>query len=165
MLISIMTIIFILASAVWDYFFRKIPNLLILIGIICGVILNIYYHIPVREWIIRGIFLIIIFFFGMKRLIGGGDIKMWMALTIMIGAIYSSFSLAIGSVLLIIFALIKHSKESLPATFISVNSIMMNKKLDTEIKTTKGYPLAVFTALPVTIFCVMELCGVGLYGW
>ncbi len=156
----IFTFIIIICAAVFDKLYKKIPNALILAGIIGGILFNfIIYPITLKEHIIRVVFLLIIFIFGMLRWLGGGDIKLWMTLDILIGAVFSSMSVAIASVLLIISALLLNFKENAPAVFISVNQIMMDRKLDTEIKTEKGYPLALFMAFPVGIICIYQMIG------
>lgn len=163
-MIYIFTMIFIITLAIFDKTTGKIPNYIILIGLVSALLFNIFISpISIKEWIIRGIFLIIIFLFGMKRWIGGGDIKMWMVLNLMIGAVYSSFAIAIGSILIIIYALIRDFKGNAPTVFLSLNEVALNKKINTVVHSVKGYPLALFVMFPTIIFCLLELFGVGIY--
>lgn len=164
-MVYIFTIIFSITVAIFDKTTKKIPNWLILIGMVSGLVFNILIKpISIKEWVIRGIFLIIIFLFGMRRLIGGGDIKLWMTLNILIGAVYSSLSLAIGSVIIIIVALFTDFKGNAPTVFLSLNNIAITKRINTVIATSKGYPLGFYVMIPVILFCLLELFGVGIYG-
>lgn len=163
-MIYIVTIILAITLAIFDKTTGKLPNYIMLIGLISGIVFNVIINpISVVEWIIRGVMLIIIFLFGMKRWLGGGDIKMWMVLNIMIGAVYSSLALAIGSVLIIIVALISDFKGNAPTVFLSINNVALTKRVNTVITTSKGYPLAFYIMFPVIIFCLLELFGVGIY--
>ena len=87
-----------------------------------------------------------------------------MTLNILIGAVYSSLSLAIGSVIIIIVALFTDFKGNAPTVFLSLNNIAITKRINTVITTSKGYPLGFYVMIPVILFCLLELFGVGIYG-
>ena len=159
----IFAIIYIITIGIFDKTTRKIPNYLILIGFISSAVFNyLIYPISVRDHIARWVVFVIIFLFGMKRWLGGGDIKMWMALTFLIGPMYSCISVLIASLLLIAYALITDFKSNFKTAFISVTEVMNNKSLrNITITSTKAYPLGVFMIAPVTILCVMSLMGAG----
>lgn len=161
----IFAIIMIITIGIYDKTTKKIPNFLILIGFIAAIVFNfIIYPITLLDHIARVVIFIIIFMFGMKRWLGGGDIKMWLMLDLLIGPVYSSLSVCIASILLVIYANIKDFKSNLPSTVITFNEIKQRrsiKNLDITVFTKKGFPLGVFMVAPVTILCIISLLGAG----
>lgn len=82
-------ILFILAS-ISDIKTQKIPNALFIMGILSGIIFDVMYPRQITDIVASYVGMIVIFLIGSFRLIGMGDIKMWMVLTVYDGITKSS---------------------------------------------------------------------------
>lgn len=157
----IFTIIFIITVGIIDKKTSKIPNLLILIGIIMSFIFNFLIDkLSLFENCLRIAICILVFFVGMLKILGGGDIKLWMVLNLLIGSVESAVSIMIASILIIIFAVCS-DKGNMLKVYISMLKVK-NKdfSVDVDKKTEKGYPLALFLILPVMIISILKMVSV-----
>jgi len=156
----IFTVVIVLTAALIDFKTMKIPNWLILIGLIGGIGIGIYDHLSIKEWLMRVAVIICIFALGYLRMLGMGDIKLWIVLTLLLGGIWSSLIICISSVLLIVYAVSK-DKKNITTVFVSANDVLMNKKINKDIMeiNKKGYPLAVFMVIPTLIITVLGIIG------
>ncbi len=154
--------VIVITAAITDLISRKIPNWLILIGLIGGIGINIYEHLTIKEALFRLAIIVVILLLGTLRMLGMGDIKLWIVLTILIGGMYSSMIICIASILLVLFAIAKDGKKALVTAFVSASDVIINKKINKEIKeiSNKGYPLAVFMVFPTAVFVALGLAGV-----
>lgn len=159
MLSYIATLIIVLIAAVFDCKTKKIPNCLILAGLITGVIMNIVYKATLTDIFVKIAVMIIILIFGSFRLLGMGDIKLWLVMTLLIGGIYSSVIICSGSIILIIYAVIKDKGEAFKMVFISAYDAVSNKRVNKDIKEIggKGYPLAVFLIMPTAVITIVKI--------
>ena len=148
--------------AAWtDVKTKKIPNWLILSGLAGGLLLNFWVNpLPVKEHILRGVFVLVILLVGMFRLLGLGDIKFWCVLTVVIGPVRSSIIVAAASVLLVIYAMIK-DKDAVSTIAVTVVDVAQEKKVRPEVlgMRNRGYPLAVFMLLPTVVCAVIGIRG------
>ena len=101
--ISYLLLLLVLAIAsACDIKTRKIPNGLILTGLVTGVLFS-----PVG--ILTKLFgVFFLFFFGMLHLMGMGDIKLWMVILLYLGFANSCFIVATAALLLILYAIWKN---------------------------------------------------------
>ena len=154
--------VIVITAAITDLISRKIPNWLILIGLIGGIGINIYEHLTIKETLFRLAIIVVILLLGTLRMLGMGDIKLWIVLTILIGGMYSSMIICIASILLVLFAIAKDGKKALVTAFVSASDVIINKKINKDIKeiSNKGYPLAVFMVFPTAVFVALGLAGV-----
>ena len=142
--ISLMlTLTVLLISACTDVRDRKVPNEVTFAGMATGLILAA--AVSPKEAGIRFLCLIFLFFFGMLRLMGMGDLKLCMAVTALRGPEEASLTLLFGAFMLLVYCLFTDAK----------NTVLMMK--DTVALFTTGtpipkrsdrlYPLAAFLAL------------------
>lgn len=159
MLSYIATLIIVLIAAVFDCKTKKIPNWLILAGLITGILMNIVYKATLTDIFVKIAVMVVILIFGSFRLLGMGDIKLWLVMTLLIGGIYSSVIICSGSILLIIYAIIKDKGEAFRTVFISAYDTVSNKRINKDIKeiSSKGYPLAVFLIIPTVVITIVKI--------
>lgn len=156
-------ILFILFAGIEDKKTNKISNYVILIGLIVGIIFNFFvYPITVMDHIIRVVFLILLTLFDMKtKWLGGGDMKVWIALDILVGPIYSAISIGVGSFILVIHSL-KEDKNNIKLASIPINELLINGSLkNLTIFSEKSYPLIFYVIFPTIILCILSIIGVG----
>ena len=154
----IFTIIFIFTAGITDKKINKIPNFLILIGFIIGFLFNFFIDkLSLYDNCLRLIVCIIIFFVGMLRILGGGDIKLWMVLNILIGSIESAIAIMTASVLIILFAVFS-DKNNMLKVYVSLLKAK-NKDFSVEKgkENEKGYPLALFLIIPVVTISILKM--------
>lgn len=108
----VITVVMLIVSIVNDYRNRKIKNIIPLTGIVLGIILNLFYKDTniLLSLLISAIYFIFLYFiphsFNINEVMGAGDIKLYMAISFLMGwkfSIYSFiYSIGIGAVLLCI---------------------------------------------------------------
>ena len=131
----ILAVILFVAS-VCDWKYHKIPNWLFCIGLLIGFI-SPFSMCSYAEKIIS---FILLFFVGMLRLMGMGDIKLWTVIAVFIGLKNSLYVLGIAAVLLIFHQLLANGKETMSILIFSLKDILLKKKI--EFFEQKGYPFA-----------------------
>lgn len=135
---------------------KKIPNLLICVGALTAVCFIVFIeHLGSAEAVIRIVSVIILFFFGMLRLIGLGDIKLWMVITLFIGILRSSIIIAAASLLLVIWQNIVNNKEARRLTFLAFYQLKIEKKI--VIYEQKKHAFAPYVAVATTIMFLLEV--------
>lgn len=110
-------------AAIWDYFYRKIPNWLICLGLIIGWLFSTC-SIPERILSLLALFII-----GMFRLMGMGDIKLWMVIALFLGFIDSCYLMGLAALLLILHQFIKNWKNTMNILTISLKDFWLTKKI------------------------------------
>ena len=110
-------------AAIWDYLYQKIPNWLICIGLIIGLISSPY---SIFE---RVLSLFILFIIGMFGLMGLGDIKLWMVMAMFLGFIKSCYVIGLAALLLILHQFIKNWKNTMNILTISLKDFWLTKKI------------------------------------
>lgn len=99
-------IIVLLIAAICDIKYKKIPNWLICIGLTIGLI-SPWTMCSYKEKIFS---IVLIFFVGMWKLMGMGDIKLWTVMAMYIGLIKSCYVMGVAAFLLIFHQLIKNRR-------------------------------------------------------
>lgn len=141
-------------SAITDIIKGKIYNCISVSGIIVGVVTCSSF----KELHATIIALLLIFLFGMLRLMGMGDIKLWMAIASLVGLQTSCIFVALGGLLLIIYTLCSDFRNSLEILEISIKSLLYNRKLIPFEQ--KGYPFAPFLFIPsltYSFICIVSI--------
>lgn len=96
-------------AAVFDWKSRKIPNTLTFGAMILGLLMS----ASLKEVLWKVIGLAFLFLLGYLRLMGLGDLKLWMALSTLIGFLPSTYCIGLGALLLIIHGFIEDPKSSM----------------------------------------------------
>lgn len=96
-------------ATIWDIRTKKIPNLLILSGLIGGFLRM----SSVNSVIWAIIFLVILLLFSSLRLIGNGDIKLWMVISLFTGILGSCIIMLFAVGLFFLYGLIRYKKAAL----------------------------------------------------
>ena len=110
-------------AAIWDYFYRKIPNWLICLGLIIGWLFSTC-SIPERILSLLALFII-----GMFGLMGMGDIKLWIVIAWCLGFIDSCYLMGLAALLLILHQFIKNWKNTMNILTISLKDFWLTKKI------------------------------------
>lgn len=103
--IIMLPVLFILAS-ISDIKTQKIPNALFIMGILSGIIFDVMYPRQITDMVASYGGMIVIFLIGSFRLIGMGDIKMWMVLTVYEGITKSSCIFLLATLFFIVVQLL-----------------------------------------------------------
>lgn len=97
-----------ITASVYDIRTHRIPNLLILAGGIVGILIMVINgNINITGTLLE---LLCLFVFSFFNLMGMGDVKFWMMITIFIPLRYSAFGVAAGAAILIVYGLIKEKR-------------------------------------------------------
>ena len=110
-------------ASICDIRTQKIPNILILIGLILG-------FLQLRnagEWIIGAFFIILLFFFSITGLIGNGDIKLWMVVSLFTGVLNSCFLMVLAIICFMIYGLFRYKKAAM-RTYIDSLLLLQTKQ-------------------------------------
>ena len=110
-------------AAIWDYFYRKIPNWLICLGLIIGWLFSTC-SIPERILSLLALFII-----GMFGLMGMGDIMLWIVIALFLGFIDSCYLMGLAALLLILHQFIKNWKNTMNILTISLKDFWLTKKI------------------------------------
>lgn len=139
-------------AAIKDYKTNKIPNYIFIVGLLSALIFDLFLNpIPLKNIFIKGMWLVVIFLFGALRLLGIGDIKLWMVISSYIGFVKSAVVIFLSSFLLIIVNVIK-DRENFKLVFLTFSQII--NKQEIKIVEQKAYPLAPYILLSSLIMCV-----------
>ena len=141
--ISYLLLLLVLAIAsACDIKTRKIPNGLILTGLVTGVLFS-----PVG--ILTKLFgVLFLFFFGMLHLMGMGDIKLWMVILLYLGFANSCFIVATAALLLILYAIWKNPS-------ITKDISVYTKKIGSIEE--DGFPFAPFLLASTVLFGIWKV--------
>lgn len=139
-------------AAIKDYKTNKIPNYIFFIGLISALIFDLFLNpILFTDILVKGMWLVVIFLFGAFRLLGIGDIKLWMVIASYIGFIRSALVISLSSFLLIIVNVIK-DRENFKLVFLTFSQII--NKQEIKIVEQKAYPLAPYILFSSLVMCV-----------
>lgn len=147
--ISYLLLLLVLAIAsACDIKTRKIPNGLILTGLVTGVLFS-----PVG--ILTKLFgVLFLFFFGMLHLMGMGDIKLWMVILLYLGFANSCFVVATAALLLILYAIWK--KPSITKDIsVFFQYFLYTKKIGSIEE--DGFPFAPFLLASTVLFGIWKV--------
>ena len=103
--------VLLIAATITDINFRKIPNYITFPFIFAGLVLTGVFS-P-SDYFVKTVTLVILFFCGMTNVIGLGDIKLIMALCAIWHPFYALISVAVASVIIFIWQLIKNPKSTI----------------------------------------------------
>jgi len=140
-----------LLCAFYDISERKIPNTLLGAGILMGLLSS--QSLMELFWKILAIFFL--FFFGMLRLMGMGDLKLWMFLNSFVGFQDSCWIIIIAALLLILFGGIKNRTETVLIFRHILISIQLRKKPEIIEQTT--YAFAPFVLAAAVLYLLKEV--------
>lgn len=150
-------LIIVLLASIYDHKKKRIPNLLIVIGFLSSIMFDLYFYpISSKDIFIKIIGICVLFFFGMLRLMGLGDIKLWMVITAYWGIIISSAIITGASLLLIIHRCLFNEKEK-ELVYLSVWQIMHYKKLN--IIPQREYPFAPYIFVFTFVYASWIIAG------
>lgn len=135
----------------YDISERKIPNTLLGAGILMGLLSS--QSLTELFWKILAIFFL--FFFGMLRLMGMGDLKLWMFLNSFVGFQDSCWIIIIAALLLILFGGIKNRTETVLIFRHILISIQLRKKPEIIEQTT--YAFAPFVLAAAVLYLLKEV--------
>jgi Flp pilus assembly protein protease CpaA len=135
----------------YDISERKIPNTLLGAGILMGLLSS--QSLMELFWKILAIFFL--FFFGMLRLMGMGDLKLWMFLNSFVGFQDSCWIIIIAALLLILFGGIKNRTETVLIFRHILISIQLRKKPEIIEQTT--YAFAPFVLAAAVLYLLKEV--------
>ena len=144
-------IIVLLIAAICDIKYKKIPNWLICIGLTIGLI-SPWTMCSYKEKIFS---IVLIFFVGMWKLMGMGDIKLWTVMAMYIGLIKSCYVMGVAAFLLIFHQLIKNRRETIQVLSLTAKEVFFTKKM--HFFEQESYP---FSPYICTGFSVLLLIGV-----
>lgn len=100
--------IILLISSYYDIREKRIPNELIVIGLVVGFLLQ----KSLFDVFLQICVLILLFFIGMLKIMGMGDLKLWMVISYYTGFADSFIIIAVAAALLMVYAWFKNRKES-----------------------------------------------------
>lgn len=100
--------IILLISSYYDIREKRIPNELIVIGLVVGFLLQ----KSLFDVFLQICVLILLFFIGMLKIMGMGDLKLWMVISCYTGSADSFIIIAVAAALLMVYAWFKNRKES-----------------------------------------------------
>lgn len=135
----------------YDISERKIPNTLLGAGILMGLLSS--QSLMELFWKILAIFFL--FFFGMLRLMGMGDLKLWMFLNSFVGFQDSCWIIIIAALLLILFGGIKNRTETVLIFRHILISIQLREKPEIIEQTT--YAFAPFVLAAAVLYLLKEV--------
>jgi len=145
-----------LIASYTDIKYMKIPNILFYIGIILCLLFDfIFIPISYKEIIAKAVFIIILFFFGSLKLMGIGDIKLWMVITGILGIKESCLIIITALLMFIIYGLINDYSNNIKIVILSI--IQFANKEKAQIDNQKAYPFAPFMAIPTILVCIVEI--------
>lgn len=101
--------IILFAAALSDIKTMKIPNRLILIGLVLGFL----YMPSIKGILFKLLYLGILFIFGMFGMLGYGDIKLWMVIAVFLGLFQSTIIIIIAAIISMIYSLFKWRKTTI----------------------------------------------------
>ena len=133
---------------------KKIPNIIFCVGMITGIAFDFVYPRSHVEIILAYIGAFIVFLFGSLRLMGMGDIKIWIVLTVYEGLLKSAAIICIATVLFIIFHIIKNPRN-FSTVLLGFSQAITNKKIQASGK--QGYAFIPFVTVCTIICKVVEI--------
>lgn len=101
--------IILLVSSYYDIREKRIPNELIVIGLVIGFL----FQKSLFDVFLQICVLILLFFIGMLKIMGMGDLKLWMVISCYTGFVDSFIIIAVAAALLMVYAWFKNRKESI----------------------------------------------------
>ena len=135
----------------YDISERKIPNTLLGAGILMGLLSS----QSLMELFLKILAIFFLFFFGMLRLMGMGDLKLWMFLNSFVGFQDSCWIIIIAALLLILFGGVKNRTETVLIFRHILISIQLRKKPEIIEQTT--YAFAPFVLAAAVLYLLKEV--------
>lgn len=151
MVTSILLIGILGIATFYDLREHRIPNLLLAYGVLFGFLSSQSFI----ELFWKTIAFIFLYFFGMLRLMGMGDLKLWMFLNSFVGFQDSCWIIVIAALLLILFGGIKNRTETVLIFRHILISIQLRKKPEIIEQTT--YAFAPFVLAAAVLYLLKEV--------
>lgn len=140
-----------ISAATADVLTMKIPNIITIPAIFLGLM-------SVKDYadlIFKIIAIVVIAIIGYTRIMGMGDLKLWMATATFIGLLDSIYAIGIASALFIIILLLFDYKATIKTMRIFKNQILYQQKIKKFDQ--KAYPFGPFMALGVIIMVIWRI--------
>lgn len=144
-------LIFTYLAARYDRRSRKIPNNLILYGMITGLLLS----LSLKEFLLKLLGILFLYFFGMLRLMGMGDLKLWMVIVCVVQFTDSCIIILVAEIFLILYALSKDTDETVMVIKLSFWQIFTLHKIGRFQQ--KGYAFAPFIFASALLYSVIKM--------
>ena len=125
MIKEILAVLLCLVAAYYDKKTLRIPNTLTFGSLFLGLCLSSSWE----EFGFKILGIVFLFFFGMFRFMGMGDLKLWMALCAILGFLDSAYAIGIGAFLLILHGLLQDPKETLQIIKLTFSQFIYIKKV------------------------------------
>lgn len=145
----------VLIAGIIDNKTRKIPNALILTGIITATIFDIFLMpISLSNMGLKWICVIFLFFLGMLRLMGFGDMKLWMVMSLYYGLLHSSLIIGFAAIIFIFHHFVT-DKSARRIVFLSVAQIFQKDTF--KVIEQKSYPFGPYIAIATSLYTVLVI--------
>lgn len=105
---NIVLVLLLFICSIYDLKERRIPNDILGVGILFGFLSS----GSLIEILWKIVALLFLFFFGMLRIMGMGDLKLWMFLSTYVGFMDSFVIMVAAAILLILYGWLKNKKET-----------------------------------------------------
>lgn len=143
--------IILLVSSYYDIREKRIPNELIVIGLVVGFL----FQKSLFDVFLQICVLILLFFIGMLKIMGMGDLKLWMVISCYTGFADSFIIIAVAAALLMVYAWFKNRKESVLILNHIKFSILLKER--PKIIEQTAYSFAPFILLAVGLYMLWGL--------
>ena len=137
------TIIILIISGISDIKYYKIPNFITFPGMIIGLLLS-GFPVKTEGWVALGL-LVLLFFVGMFRIMGMGDLKLIMALVAINGLSETSVIVLTGVLFLMVYCFVTDYRSMVLSLKNTFHFFVMNMPIS-KINDVQ-YPLGFFMAL------------------
>lgn len=151
---NVIFLIFLTIAAVVDAKTSKIKNVIVVPMLLIG-ILSFSNTADLLFKIGSIIFILII---GYTRIMGMGDLKLWMGMAVYMGLLDSIYAIGAAAALFILFYLITDYKESVKILRIFKNQVLYEKKIERFEQ--KAHPFGPFMAVGSLVIMVWRFYGV-----
>lgn len=148
------SLILLATSCIVDIKTQRIPNWLVLSGLVAAIGITLYCCICYGIWLtalIRVVLFVCIFLFGMTRLIGMGDIKLLMVLSLLNEPVLLLLSVALACAILVVFQLIAKGKTAKDKVYMGMIMVLTKRKMNIEKTADNTIPFAPYLLMGYVI--------------
>lgn len=118
----------------------KIPNAIVIPFLITGLLS----FTDITDLVFKAGSVLFILIIGYTRIMGMGDLKLWMCMAVFMGLLDSIYAIGIAALLFIIFCLVTDYKSSIKTMWLLKNQILYERKIKKFDQ--KAYPFGPFMA-------------------
>lgn len=149
---ELITGVVLLISAIWDIRFRKIPNAVTFSGTAIG--LTLAFLTDWKAGVVAVAAIAFIFLVGMTGIMGGGDLKLIMALVALQGVSSALWAVGIASVVILLVELCRHPPTALRAVKQGMKAMLGMDRVDPQ---GKRVPFAPFLLIGYYVYLVIMI--------